>query len=154
MTIVAGTLAISAKAMQDARSKIKELIPRGSHLSLEKTIDNYNQWYRGWANYFQMTQYPSQLQAIEAHARRRMRSRIIGDCKRRRHLVNKLVKQGTKRTTAQRAVYSNKGRWALSGTFVMNLAYSLQWFAERGFMTKSEQQLDHWFSVKKWIRLT
>ena len=154
MTVVAGTIAISAVSMSRARVKLKELIPRGSHYSIEQVIVQYNDWYNGWANYFQMTNYPSQLKAIEAHARRRMRSRMIGDMGRPRHLVNRLSKMGMKPVTAGKLVYSNKGRWAMSGTILLGRTYSPEWFANRNFSTRSEATLSHWFDIKDWIKLT
>jgi len=47
MTIVKGTIAISAQSMKRARQKVKELTPRGSHMSLEHTIERVNNWYKG-----------------------------------------------------------------------------------------------------------
>lgn len=55
-----------------------------------------------------MTQYPSQLKKIEAHIRRRLRSRIIGQQKRKRYLVKKLVRYGVRKKVAEKTVYSNK----------------------------------------------
>ena len=110
MTIIDGTIAISAVSMKRAMAKVKELTPRGTHLPIEETVKRINQWYIGWSGYYRMTQYPSQLGKIEAHTRRRLRSRIIGQQKRRRHLFRKLVKRNISRAMAARTVFSNKGR--------------------------------------------
>jgi RNA-directed DNA polymerase len=48
MTIVGKTIAISHKALQSAMAKVKELTPRGTHLTLEKTLEKINSWYVGW----------------------------------------------------------------------------------------------------------
>ena len=71
MTIVAGTIAISAKSMSRAMDKVRELTPRGTHQSIEQTVETINKWYVGWSAYYSMTQYPKQLSTIEAHVRRR-----------------------------------------------------------------------------------
>jgi RNA-directed DNA polymerase len=92
MTIVEGTRAIAKKSIKRAMTKVKELTPRGTHEKLEDTIKRINGWYKGWSNYFSMTQYPSQLAAIEAHIRRRLRSRIVGQQKTRRHLFSETYK--------------------------------------------------------------
>ena len=52
MTIVGTTIAISHKALQTAMAKVKELTPRGTHLTLEKTLEEINSWYVGWAGLF------------------------------------------------------------------------------------------------------
>lgn len=154
MTIVGEAIAISHKALQAAMAKVKALTPRGTHQPLEQTIDEINQWYIGWSGYFQMTYYPSQLQKIEAHIRRRLRSRIIGEQKRKRHLYRKLVKRGVTRKTAAKTVFSNRKRWELSNTFALTRAYPVKWFThELGQAIRSDQQLPHWFDCKQWIRL-
>jgi group II intron reverse transcriptase/maturase len=154
MTIVNATVAISRKAMQHAMDKVKELTPRGTSLDIKDTINKINTWYVGWSNYFAMTQYPAQLKKIEAHIRRRLRSRLVSQQKRRRYLYNKLVKRGVKPCTAT-VVYSNKKRWALSHTRAVEQAYPNRWFEEEmGLKIRSNDNLTHWFSVKKWVHLT
>jgi len=115
MTITPRGISISKQSMKRAMLKVKELTPRGTHRSLEQTIKQINRWYVGWSGYYRMTQYPSQLKKIEAHIRRRLRSRFVDQQKRRRHLYKKLVKRGVSRITASKTAFSNKGRWALSG---------------------------------------
>ena len=41
MTIVKGTVAISKVALNKAMEKVKELIARGTNLSIEQAIENY-----------------------------------------------------------------------------------------------------------------
>lgn len=155
MTIVSGTLAISPESMARAMTKVKELTPRGSHLSIENTIERVNSWYVGWANYYKMTEYPSQFATVEGRVRRRLRSRIIGEHKRKRFLVTKLVKRGVKRHSARKLVYSNKGRWAMSHGLVMSKAYPVKWFTETlAQKTFSDKRLSHWYDVSVWIKLT
>jgi hypothetical protein len=154
MTIVGDTIAISHKALQGAMAKVKELTPRGTHLTLEASIERINSWYAGWSSYFAMTYYPSQLKKIEAHIRRRLRSRLVDQQKSRRNLFRKLVKRGVPRPQAATAVFSNKGRWALSHTFAVSRAYPVGWFvSEMGQAIRSNGQLPHWFDVDRWIRL-
>jgi len=155
MTIVAGTIAISVQSMNRAMTKVKDLTPRGTNQSIEQTMTAINSWYVGWSNYYGMTQYPSQLAAIEAHVRRRLRSRIVAQQKRRRHLVEKLSERGVPRGQARKTVYSNRGRWNLSHTRAVEKAYPNHWFIETvGQKVTSNKKLPHWFDVKAWIKLT
>ena len=154
MTIANKTIAISKKALDRAMEKVKELTPRGTHLPIEKAIERINSWYVGWANYFKMTQYPAQLRKIEAHIRRRLRSRLVSQQKRRRYLANKLIDMGAKRSTVYKHVYSNKGRWALAHSPAVEMAWTNEWFEARGLKTLSDQKLEHWFGIKQWIKLT
>lgn len=154
MTIIEGTLAISAKSMKTAMQKVKELTPRGTYLPLDKTIKRINRWYIGWAGYYRMTEYPSQLRRIEAHIRRRLRARLVDQQKRRRHLFKKLKKRGVSRKSAANTAFSNKGRWALSHTFALERAYPVAWFIqEKGQEIRSNQKHLHWLPLHRWIRV-
>ena len=155
MTIVAGALAISVTSMGRAMAKVKELTPRGTSKSIEQTVETINSWYVGWAGYYSMTEYPSQLAAIEAHVRRRLRSRIVSQQKRRRHLFAKLLQRGVKRGMAAKTAFSNMGRWATSNSFALTKAYPNRWFiGELGLKVVSDQAKPHWFDVNTWIKLT
>jgi RNA-directed DNA polymerase len=154
MTIVNGTIAISKKSLDAAMATVKALTPRGTHLPLEKSLEEINQWYVGWANYYKLTNYPAQLAKIEGHIRRRLRSRFIGQHKRRRFLAKKLVSMGVAKRMANKAVHSNKGRWALSHTAALERAYTNEWFVRQGLKVFSTCKMAHWFGPKAWIRLT
>ena len=154
MTIIDGRIVISGKSMNRAMEKIKELTPRGTHLKLERAIEEINKWYVGWSSYHRMTQYPAQFKTLEAHIRRRLRSRLVGQQKRRRHLFNKLVRRGASKKAAA-LVYSNKGRWALSYSFVVANAFSIKWFADQmGLKIRSNEKHPHWFSLDQFVKVT
>jgi RNA-directed DNA polymerase len=155
MTIVNAAIAISKRALDKAMEKIKELIPRGTHISLEQTMETINKWYQGWGSYFKMTQYPAQLKKIEAHIRRRLRARIIGQQKHKRHLYHKLVKLGVNKRLAMKTVYSNCKTWALSHTRALEQAYSIDWFTDRmGQKIFSNLNLPGWLGINEWVKLT
>lgn len=154
MTIVNGKIAISKKALEAARLKVKELTPRGTNRPIEATIFDFNKWFRGWAAYFDMTYYPAQIKTIEARFRRRLRARIISQQKRRRHLFNKLKKNKVKPKAAARAAFSNNGRWHLSREKVVEQAFPNKWFIQRGMLIRSRDQLPHWLSDNYWVHLT
>ena len=153
-TVVEGTIAIAHKALQTAMDKVKALTPRGTHKTLDTTLDEINQWYVGWSNYYSLTYYPSQLKKIEAHIRRRLRSRIVSQQKRKQHLYRKLVKRGVPRKQASKAVFSNDKRWQLSNARAVTRAYPNSWFINlKGQEIRSDRKLAHWFEVSQWIRL-
>jgi group II intron reverse transcriptase/maturase len=153
-TVVNGVIAIAHKALQTAMSKVEALTPRGTHRTLEMTLDEINQWYVGWSTYYGLTCYPSQLRKIEAHIRRRLRSRLVSQQKRRRHLYRKLVKRGVPRRQAANTVFSQDKRWALSNARAVTRAYPNSWFINlMGQEIRSDRKLAHWFDVSRWIRL-
>jgi group II intron reverse transcriptase/maturase len=153
-TVVNGTIAIAHKALQTAMDKVKALTPRGTHKALEPALDKINQWYVGWSNYYSLTNYPSQLHKIEAHIRRRLRSRLVSQQKRKQHLYRNLVKRGVPRKQASKTVFSNNKRWVLSNARAVTRAYPNSWFINlKGQEIRSDRKLVHWFEVSQWIRL-
>jgi RNA-directed DNA polymerase len=152
-TIVDGTIAIARKALKTAMVKVKALTPRGANKDIETTLKTVNQWYVGWANYFSLSNYPAQLAGIEAHIRRRLRSRQVDQQKRKRSLYRTLVKRGVSKTIAAKTVFSNRKRWALSKTYALSKAYSNDWFKRKGQIIRSNQKEAHWFDVTKWVYL-
>jgi RNA-directed DNA polymerase len=154
MTIIDRTVAISWQSIERAMLKVKELTPRGTHLSLELTMKRINEWYMGWSSYYLMTQYPSQFVKIEGHIRRRLRARIVDQQKRRRHLYKKLIKRGVPQDQAAKTAQSNNGRWALSWTDALHKAYPNNWFINvLGQRLRSNAMLKHWFGIRRWIRV-
>ncbi|WP_185234814.1 group II intron reverse transcriptase/maturase [Teredinibacter franksiae] len=151
LTIVRGRIAISLKSMARAMKKVKELTPRGTHQKLETTMAVINRWYRGWSSYYSLTQFPGQFVEIEAHIRRRLRSRIIDQQKSRRNLFNKLRKRGVSRRMAANAVFTNNKRWALSRSNAVERAYSNKYFVnELKQFIRSGENREHWFNLRRW----
>ncbi len=153
MTIIGGTLAISALSMNRAMAKVKELTPRGTHLTLEQTIKRINFWYMGWSAYYAMTEYPNQLSLIEAHIRRRLRMRIVCQQKKSRNLVKHLVSRGVTGKTARKAAYAG-GKWVKSRSRGVEIAYPNRWFIDdMGLKVRSDENQRHWFNIRKWIKV-
>ena len=149
LTIILGAITISLQSTQRAIDKVKLMTPRGTSETVEQTIAKFNSWYLGWAGYYKMTEYPSQLEAIEAHFRRRMRSRIIGQQKSKRNLLKKLVERKVNRGFAAQTVYSNIKRWKLSHTRAVEKAFSNQWFREHGLETMLDDPMPWWKTQRR-----
>jgi RNA-directed DNA polymerase len=155
MTVLAGGMvAISAASMAKAKAKVKELLPRSGKAPLEAQIENVNRWYRGWAEYYAIGEYPGQLKAIEARIRVRFRLQFIKNHKRKKYLVRKLAKRGIRPATAYREVYlCNRGRWRLAHTYSVAQAWTEGWFREQGLITVSREKRTHWKSSKAYPNL-
>ena len=153
-TVVNGTIAIAHKALQTAMDKVKALTPRGTQKALEPALDKINQWYVGWSNYYSLTNYPSQLHKIEAHIRRRLRSRLVSQQKRKQHLYRNLVKRGVPRKQASKTVFSNNKRWVLSNARAVTRAYPNSWFINlKGQEIRPDRKLAHRVDVSQGMRL-
>ncbi len=59
------------------------------------------------------------------------RREYVDQQKRRRHLFKKVTKRGVPQGLAAKTVYLNDGRWVLSRTFALHLAYPNRWFVDQ-----------------------
>lgn len=149
LTIADKGVAISKESIKRAFEKIRLLIPRRTHQSIEKQIEKVNQWYRGWGEYYGITNFPSQLNTIEGHIRRRFRAQLVRNQKRRRHLYAKLIKQGVMPWRAREA-FTARGVWALSKWRSIHCAWSNEWFTHQNLYAISSQNREHWYPLKFW----
>jgi group II intron reverse transcriptase/maturase len=153
MTITGDAIAISKKALEAAYDKVKQLTPRGTHETIEARVNRINEWYRGWSNYFCLTQFPVQFESIEAHLRRRLRAMLISQHHRRRFLYKKLRDRGASHRQAAVA-YTHRRTWALSITKAAHTAWPNEWFSkELGLASALDNHQKHWFKLKRWPKL-
>ena len=143
---------ISKKSFDRAMAKTKELVKRRTHVPLATQIEKVNQWYQGWANYYSLANYPSHLQTIEAHIRRRFRAQFVRNQKRRRHLAKKFIRQGVSPQLARKTAYSHRKWWALSRTVASHRAWGNDWFRAQGLKTVSDKNRGHWKPLRSWIK--
>ena len=79
---------------------------------------------------------------------------FVNQAKNKRGLLSKLYKRGIDKHDARKTVYSNQGIWKMSHERVVEKAYSVEWFTwQLGVKLTSGKRLDHWFDIKKWVKL-
>lgn len=155
LTIVNGLISIAKASYKRAMAKVKELIPRGSHQTMKEAMEIVNSWYSGWANYFKMGQFPSQLRGIEAHIRRRFRARFVKQQKRRRFLIKKLIKLGVNKGRAVHCACSPGKAWHKSHTRAVERALPNSLFIEDLQQSIfSNLALPHWEPLNNWLKLS
>ena len=157
MTLIVGMLAISSVSLRRGLDKVRELVPRRTHIPLEEQIATVNRWYRGWSSYYGMTEFPSQLATVEARIRLRFRLQFISNQKRRRHLFRCLCRRGIRKGTAYRALYvkhKNDKWWKIAHSFVAGNAWPNRWFTEQGLHTISNEYRRHWRPLNSIVKLT
>ena len=148
ISIINNIVVIATASTKRAMTKIKEIIPRRTHIPFDKQMLKVNQWYRGWSSYYRITEMPSQLRAIEAHIRRRFRAQFIAHSKRARTLHNKM------HPSAGKPNVRNRGIWKTSNLRPVTLTWNNDWFERRGFKITSSAKLQHWKPIDFWFNFT
>jgi RNA-directed DNA polymerase len=152
ITIVPNGICISKESLKRARAVLCRLIPRRTHRSIERQIAAVNRWYRGWTEYYGITNFPGQLKDIEGHIRRRFRAQMVANQKRRRHLYQALRRRGLSRSGA-RAAFKPLGIWGMSHQPAVFRAWSNEWFAQLGLYVLSHEHRRYWRPCSDWPRL-
>ena len=145
---------ISKKSLKRANAKLRELIPRRTHVAFEQQLKRLNQWYQGWVSYYKLTCDPEQLYWLEAHARRRFRAQFVRNAKRPRTLVKALTALGVPKRLANASVYKgSRGTWKLSHCYGTDRGWNNRWFRSRGFIDHSSDKLTHWKALPENLKI-
>jgi group II intron reverse transcriptase/maturase len=125
---------LSKRSKERIDERIRELTPRGWGQSLRECIRGLNVYLQGWAGFFQICSEAelSTLRALDAHIRRRLRSLLLKQWKRKRTRAKRLIQLGVRPKTAWETVYKGRRRlWALSHTAAVDRGLRNAFFAER-----------------------
>jgi group II intron reverse transcriptase/maturase len=124
---------ISARTKQRLDARIRELTPRTWGQSLAQCIAEANRYLQGWIAYFRICTEESVLlfHRFDAHIRRRMRTILVRQKKRSRHLYRHLLSRDVSGGAAAKTAYCRRGCWYKSNTRGMTAAYPNAWFHER-----------------------
>jgi group II intron reverse transcriptase/maturase len=133
---------LSDRSRRRIRDKVRELTPRSFGQSLEDCIERLNVYLGGWiAFFFPCTEAERfTIHGLDAHIRRRLRAIVLRHCKRRRHIVRRLVSLGVRPSAAWTDVYKDRrSLWALSACFSVHRALGIRYFEERKLVSLSER---------------
>jgi RNA-directed DNA polymerase len=116
--------------------RIVELTPRTMGQRLKRCIDVLNGYLRGWIGFFGLSCTDKarwQLQVLDARIRRRLRAIVLRQWRRRRSIVRKLIKLGSRPKTARQTVFGGRqGLWAISHARTVEYALGMTFFVEGG----------------------
>ena len=124
---------LSRRTLDRIDARIRELTPRSWGGRLSWCIERLNRYLRGWIGYFKLITKASwrTLRNLDGHIRRRLRSIIVRQKKKPRHLFRDLTARGCSWQSAARTAYSRRGIWWQSNSGAMTRAYPNEWFAKR-----------------------
>jgi RNA-directed DNA polymerase len=141
---------LSKRTKERVDSRIRELTPRNWGQSLSKCITRINGYLVGWIGFFGICTagVKLELEALDAHIRRRLRAIMLAHWKTKRTTVRKLIQLGVRRKTAWRYTYAGRqSRWAMSHNSATNTGLRNAYFAKLGLNSVAEQ----WKQLGKYI---
>ncbi len=128
-----GKLVIAKSSVKRLKDKIRRRTRRNLSVKLESVIAELTPILRGWMNYFQLTQWPTQAKELDSWIRRKLRCYRLKQRKQKGSIVRFLVKLGVNPRKAWDLVLSERGWWPISNWKAVNVAMNNAWFEKLGY---------------------
>ena len=123
---------IHAKSMKRFKDKVRELTSRKRGRSLRQVIEDLNQYFRGWWNYFRLTEAKSFLKGLKIWILRRLRSLIWKQWKNPQTRALNLEKLGIAHEDAMLCGNARKKYWRMSKVKWVAIAMPEKYFIAQG----------------------
>lgn len=123
--------AVSKKALEAFRQKIRQLTRRSGGRSISQLIDGLRSYVLGWKSYFGLAQTPKALNRLDEWMRHRMRAIHLKHWKRGTTIYRELLKLGAKPKVAL-LVARNSRRWWHNSRLALNNVLTIAYFDRLG----------------------
>ena len=132
-------LRVHQKSIKKMKDKIRELTDRNKSISNKLREEKYQQYVRGWVNYFSLADMKSLLKRIDEWARRRIRALYWKQWKKIRTKYRMLKALGLEHWKAKEYACSRKGYWRMAQ--VLNQIFSNKIIAKLGYISMFDYYL-------------
>ncbi len=130
-----GKLVIAEHSIDRLKEKVRRITKRNRGVSFETVITELNQTLRGWVNYFQLTQWSSQVKGLDTWIRHKLRCYRLKQRKQPRSIARFLISLGVPEHSAWPLAASGKGWWRLSMSVPAHHAMTNDWFKQQGLIS-------------------
>ena len=134
---------VHPKSVAKMRNKIRELTDRNNGMSNIKREEKYQQYVRGWVNYFKLADMKQLLRETDEWARRRIRAVYWKQWKKIKTKYRMLEALGMEHWKAKELACSRKGNWRMAQ--VLNQIFSNKIIAKLGYTS----MLDYYLVVRE-----
>ena len=130
---------VHPKSVTKMRNKIRELTDRNNGMSNAEREEKYQQFVRGWVNYFKLADMKNLLKSTDEWARRRIRAVYWKQWKKTRTKCRMLKALGLEHWRAMELACSRKGYWRMAK--VLNQIFSNKIIAKLGYTSMLDYYL-------------
>ncbi len=132
-------LRVHAKSVVKMKNKIRELTDRNKGISNKKREKEYQEYVRGWVQYYRLADMKGLLKRTDEWARRRIRAVYWKQWKKIKTRYRMLKALGMEHWMAKELACSRKGYWRMAQ--VLNQIFSKKIIARLGYMSMSDYYL-------------
>ena len=130
---------VHPKSITKMRNRIRELTDRNNGMSNTKREEKYQQYVRGWVNYFKLADMKKLLKETDEWARRRIRAVYWKQWKKIKTKYRMLKALGMEHWKAKELACSRKGYWRMAQ--VLNQIFSNKIIAKLGYTSMLDYYL-------------
>ena len=130
---------VHPKSVTKMKNKIRELTDRNKGMSNVIREEKYQQFVRGWVNYFKLADMKNLLKATDEWARRRIRAVYWKQWKKIKTKYRMLKALGLEHWKAKELACSRKGHWRMAQ--VLNQIFSKKIIARLGYTSMLDYYL-------------
>ncbi len=130
---------VHPKSVTKMKNKIRELTNRNNGMSNTKREEKYQQFVRGWVNYFKLADMKKFLRETDEWARRRIRAVYWKQWKKVKTKYRMLKALGLEHWKAKELACSRKGHWRMAQ--VLNQIFSNKIIARLGYTSMFDYYL-------------
>ena len=130
---------VHPKSVTKMRNKIRELTDRNNGMCNTKREEKYQQYVRGWVNYFKLADMKQLLKETDEWARRRIRAVYWKQWKKIKTKYRMLKALGMEHWKAKELACSRKGYWRMAR--VLNQIFSNKIIAKLGYTSMLDYYL-------------
>ena len=130
---------VHQKSIKKMKDKIRELTDRNKGISNEIREKKYQQYVRGWVNYFRLADMKKLLKETDEWARRRIRALYWKQWKKIKTKYRMLKALGLEHWKAKELACSRKGYWRMAQ--VLNQIFSTKIIAKLGYTSMFDYYL-------------
>ena len=130
---------VHPKSVGKMKDKIRELTDRNNGMSNAKREEKYQQFVRGWVNYFKLADMKKLLRETDEWARRRIRAVYWKQWKKIKTKYRMLKALGLEHWKAKELACSRKGSWRMAQ--VLNQIFSNKIIAKLGYTSMLDYYL-------------
>lgn len=132
-------LRVHAKSVVKMKNKIRELTDRNKGISNKKREKEYQEYVRGWVQYYRLADMKGLLKRTDGWARRRIRAVYWKQWKKIKTRYRMLKALGMEHWMAKELACSRKGYWRMAQ--VLNQIFSKKIIARLGYTSMSDYYL-------------
>ena len=120
---------VHPKSVTKMRNKIRELTDRNNGMSNARREEKYQQYVRGWVNYFKLADMKQLLKETDEWARRRIRAVYWKQWKKIKTKHDNLVRLGINNAKAWEWANSRKAYWRIADSYVLHRSLTNEYLA-------------------------